>query len=119
MKTIYLLVICSAFLLPSCDKHATAIGQLPDCILKRIETLKNEPVRNPPASIWQYEYRGATVFYEPPFCCDAFGTLYDSDCNIICHPDGGISGSGDGRCPGIFDELKNGKQVWKDSRKIK
>jgi len=73
-------------------------------------------VANPPASITQYEYKGQAVYYIPPRCCDITSTLYDADGNIVGHPDGGITGQGDGRVPDFFDERTNEKAIWVDSR---
>jgi len=58
--------------------------------------------------------KGKTYFYIPPYCCDMFGDLYDDTCNLICHPDGGFSGIGDGSCPDI--EIKKETLVWQDDR---
>lgn len=100
----------------SCKKSSPVLAGVPDCIIQKIESIQNEPVRNPPASIWQYEHKGKIVYYEPSYCCDMYSVLYDSDCNIICSPDGGIAGSGDGKCEDFFRERKNEKLIWKDQR---
>ena len=78
--------------------------------------LEHEPVANPPLSITQYSYKGQTVYFVPQRCCDIFSDLYDADGNIIGHPDGGITGMGDGRVPDFFDERKNEQVIWKDQR---
>lgn len=85
----------------------------PDCLSDVIQGIQSGPVRNPPASLWRYEYDGETVYYIPPYCCDFPSTLLDSNCNFICSPDGGFSGQGDGQCTGT---LENGVQLWKDLR---
>ncbi len=77
---------------------------------------KNEPVGNPPQSIWQYEYNGQTVYYVPPQCCDQFGQLYDASGTLLCAPDGGFTGRGDGKCPDFFKVRTNEVLIWKDSR---
>lgn len=82
----------------------------------KVKQIESEPVRNPAASVWQYEYNGQTVFYIPPYCCDMYGDLHNSNCEIICHPDGGITGSGDGRCKDFIVKKSNGKLVWQDNR---
>jgi hypothetical protein len=57
------------------------------------------------------------VYFLPVYqCCDFFSTLFDAQGEIICHPDGGITGHGDGRCPDFFDERENGRIVWTDDR---
>jgi hypothetical protein len=57
------------------------------------------------------------VYYLPPRCCDIFGNLYDSQGQIICHPDGGIAGHGDGRCPDFLNQRTNETVIWRDTRK--
>lgn len=89
---------------------------LPDWVNDLIIKFKSEPVGNPPQSIWQYTYKKQIVYYVPPQCCDQFSTLYDKDGNIICAPDGGMTGSGDGKCPDFFEERTNEKLIWKDER---
>lgn len=81
-----------------------------------ISKFQSEPVGNPPQSIWQYQYKGQTVYYVPPQCCDQFSQLFDARGNYLCAPDGGFSGTGDGRCPGFFQERSNEKLIWRDQR---
>ncbi len=115
MKKIAILVVFFAVAF-SCSKRTGLPDDIPTCILQKIDQLESEAVRNPPASIWQYEYNGQTVYYEPSYCCDFYSTLYDSKCNIICHPDGGIAGGGDGKCTDFFATRKNEKLIWQDNR---
>ncbi|MBL7873139.1 MAG: hypothetical protein JNM78_16090 [Cyclobacteriaceae bacterium] len=82
----------------------------------KITELKNEEVRNPPASIWQYSYQGKTVYYIPQFCCDFPSVLLNPDCSVVCSPDGGITGNGDGKCADFFSSRKNEVLIWKDNR---
>lgn len=90
---------------------------VPPCILEKIEQFKKEGVANPPASVWQYEYNGQTVYYIPPRCCDIPSSLYDSNCNLICSPDGGFTGKGDGKCADFAQKRTKEKLIWKDDRK--
>jgi hypothetical protein len=75
-----------------------------------------EPPANPPVSVTAYRWRGDTVYYIPPTCCDAYGTLYDEGGNIACHPDGGITGEGDGRCPEFSSQAERLRVIWSDTR---
>ncbi|RZK59368.1 MAG: hypothetical protein EOO91_05460 [Pedobacter sp.] len=86
-------------------------------MLEKIQKLKNENVANPPASVWQYEYNGQTVYFIPQKCCDIPSALYDSNCNLICSPDGGFTGKGDGKCKDFFEKRTKEKLIWKDDRK--
>jgi len=83
-----------------------------------IEEVKAAPTRNPPASVARYSYLGKIVYYVPPFCCDMTSVLYDVDGEVICVPDGGITGAGDGRCPDFFEERGDAIIVWEDSRSV-
>jgi hypothetical protein len=77
---------------------ADAPPATPACVQTLITTAASQPVGNPPHSIYRCMYRGATVYYLPPQCCDQFSSLISSDCELICSPDGGFTGGGDGRC---------------------
>jgi hypothetical protein len=81
-----------------------------------IAQYKNAPPGNPPYSIWRYDYKGEAVYYVPPQCCDQFSVLYDSEGKVICAPDGGFTGGGDGRCPDFFQLRANEVLIWRDSR---
>jgi hypothetical protein len=91
-------------------------ASLPQCIALKIQQIKQEPKRNPPAEIWQYCFQERTVYYIPPFCCDQYSVLLDEDCRVICAPDGGLSGKGDGGCPDFFSRRTNGILIWRDER---
>ena len=93
----------------------TALPLMP-WLRELIQRLESEPVANPPALIAQYEYNGQPVYYLPPRCCDIFSDLYDSAGNIIGHPDGGITGQGDGRVPDFLEVRGNETVVWSDRR---
>jgi hypothetical protein len=80
--------------------------------------LERQPVADPPAFIARYHYRGQLVFYLPARCCDIPSNLYDAAGAIICHPDGGFSGSGDGRCSDFFAQRTNEEIVWRDPRGV-
>ena len=71
---------------------------------------------NPPASVTQYNYKSQIVYFVPQRCCDIFSDLYAADGNIIAHPDGGISGQGDGRALDFFEERENERLIWDDKR---
>ena len=81
-----------------------------------IVQFKNEPLGNPPQSIWRYNYNSQIVYYVPPQCCDQFSTLYDNEGNIVGAPDGGVSGTGDSRITDFFTTRTDEKLIWKDPR---
>lgn len=90
--------------------------QLPDWIIKLIEKEKTEGAANPPAFLSQCKYRGQTVYYRSSRCCDIPSILYDENENVICSPDGGLTGRGDGKCADFFYEKSGCEVIWRDTR---
>jgi hypothetical protein len=100
-----------------CRSPAQPTGNVhPEWLTELIQKLESAPVANPPASIYRYEYKGQAVYYLPPRGYDIPSILFDEEGSIICRPDGGVMGVGDGRCTDFFDERENEKLIWKDKR---
>jgi hypothetical protein len=118
MKKTMILLIPLLLLISACSgTMATPASSNPAWVDMLITRFQNAPLGNPPQSIWQYDYNGETVYYIPPQCCDQFSQLYDASGSLICAPDGGFTGRGDGKCPD-FDQAKvNGVLIWEDTRK--
>jgi hypothetical protein len=95
---------------------SSAQSSNPKWVNQLISTFKNEPVGNPPQSIWRYEYQGQDVYFIPAQCCDQYSKLFDSSGNLICAPDGGFIGKGDGRCPDFISIRADETLIWKDLR---
>lgn len=94
--------------------HKTEIPKdTPACIRRKINVMKVESVRNPPAEVWRFDSNGEHVYYISAQCCDIMSELFDEKCNLICHPDGGFAGGGDGQCTGA---RTNPVLIWKDDR---
>jgi hypothetical protein len=110
------IIVLSCILLLTFGCSQTTEPEIPGWVNNLISDFKAQPVGNPQQSIWQYEYKEQLVYFVPAQCCDQFSTLYDSNGNIVCAPDGGVSGAGDGRCPDFLSVRKNEKLIWKDSR---
>ena len=106
-----------ALLLASCGGNPTDADALPEWLVALIEQLESQPVANPPAYIARREYAAGVYYYLPPRCCDIFSNLYDSEGTIVCHPDGGFTGGGDGRCPALGQRLSE-EIVWRDARGV-
>lgn len=106
-----------AVLLAAVAACGTTVDEdLPPFVAQLIEQYEAGPKSNPPGSIWRYHYKGLVVFYVPPSCCDVPSELYGSDGHVICSPDGGITGAGDGKCPDFFEQRTDGLRVWSDAR---
>lgn len=113
LKTLTFNLFILLFLV-QCKKEEIQI--VPDCIQQKIDVLKKEPVRNPPAKLYQYTYKNQTVYFFLQYCCDLPSELYDENCALLCLPDGGITGQGDGKCTDFFLERTHKKLIWEDVR---
>ena len=89
---------------------------VPAPVAKLIHEPQSQPPANPPAYIASYEYEGRVVYYVSPQCCDIFSDLYDASGQLICHPDGGLTGHGDGRCPDFLSQRTNETILWRTNR---
>lgn len=127
MKFLLPAILLSLATLASCHKPEKPIGPIsatqtdtpsdaPGCIQQKIQGILAEPVRNPPARILRFTFNGDTVYYIPAYCCDQYSELYDKSCNLICHPDGGITGGGDGQCPTFWSTATDSVEIWRDPR---
>ena len=63
--------------------------------------------------IARYSYKGETVYYVSPRCCDVPSELYDARGALLCEPDGGFTGHGDGRCGEFLQLRQNEKVIWR------
>lgn len=115
MKNILFLIAFSALIFTSCHKN-TYPKYTPTFVINKIETIKTEPVRNPAAKVYSYQYHNQTVYYFPAYCCDIMSELYSEYGELICHPDGGITGSGDNQCTDFFTGRSDEELIWEDKR---
>jgi hypothetical protein len=90
--------------------------QRPQWLKARIAAVLAERKRNPITRIFRYDYGGQTVYYVSAPCCDQYSNVFDTKGKLICQPDGGITGKGDGKCPDFEKNKTNEKLVWQDPR---
>ena len=93
-----------------------ASASLPSWLDRMLGELESQPPGNPPLTITRYEYKGQGVYFQTATCCDIFSNLYNEDDGLIAHPDGGITGRGDGRLPEFYQERERDFLVWMDAR---
>ncbi|MBI9041575.1 hypothetical protein [Lutibacter sp.] len=101
--------------LTGCPTDETS-EEIPVCIKNKIAEILTTEVTNPPTKIWKWEVDAKTYFYITSDCCDQYNYLYTNKCELVCAPDGGFTGNGDGNCPSFKGEIKK-TMVWEDSRK--
>ncbi len=112
MKRIYflittILIICSSF------QKKKSKQVLPSCIKQKIELFKRMEKHEQPQSVIEYIFKGKKVYYITMPCCDFFNELYDANCKLMGHPDGGITGQGDGKLPDFNKEKTKERIIWK------
>ncbi|WP_242921739.1 DUF6970 domain-containing protein [Pontibacter liquoris] len=113
---ICLLGACKPGLSPQIPAGATANALAAPWLSQLIQQLQEEAPANPPAKIYRYTYHNQEVYYLTSRCCDIPSKVYDRKGNILCEPDGGITGKGDGRCANFAAERKNEILIWEDKR---
>ena len=101
---------------PNSTTAYTQNENIPECVQKLIEQFRKEEKQNPPRQILSYQYNGNQVYYVTAPCCDFFSDLYDMNCVLIGHPDGGFTGKGDGKIPDFGKTRTDEKLIWKDER---
>ena len=94
-------------------KNQSSSG-MPKCMVSKIESMKSNPQVNPPKSVTQYFYKGATVFYITAGCCDQYNHVYSKECVYLGAPDGGITGKGDGKLPDFYANATDKKVIWEN-----
>ncbi len=107
---------CKPGVSPMISEAATANAQGAPWLNQLIQELQEAETANPPAKIYRYTYNEQEVYYLTGRCCDIPSKLYDMYGNVLCEPDGGITGKGDGRCPGFFEQRKDETLIWEDKR---
>ncbi|MCH8903353.1 MAG: hypothetical protein IIA45_05510 [Bacteroidetes bacterium] len=109
--SLLLLILCIG-----CKRIELPVGT-PTCVKEIIRDILKEEVRDPPSELWKWEHYGETSFYVLPYCCDEYSALYTEDCFLICAPDGGLYGIGDGACPYNYNQMAIVRTlIWADKR---
>ena len=90
---------------------------VPKCIRTKIDSFKVAQKHEQPQQVTEYVYKGKKVYYVTLHCCDFFNELYDANCNLLGHPDGGFTGKGDGKLPDFNTEKAKEKIIWQASNK--
>ena len=114
MKKLFLILSAILIVFSSFQKKRTK-HQIPECIRKKITEFKKLEKFEQPQNVYEYTYKGKKVYYITLPCCDNFNELYDSNCILLGHPDGGFTGRGDGSLPDFSKEKKGARLIWKNN----
>jgi hypothetical protein len=107
--------LCAVLALVTPAAAGAPAPDLPDWLAARLRATTAGPAGDRPPWVARYEYRGGTVYYLPPRCCDIPSELYDAAGDLLCRPDGGFV-DGDARCPDFLARRRGGEIVWGDGR---
>jgi hypothetical protein len=96
----------------SCNKRGEVEKKIEEnlCVLNLIEEKTRD--NNCLDIVYKYKYKAEIVYYFSFNCPDFYHDLYNENCQLICHPSGGISGNGDGNCIDFFDEATDEEIIW-------
>jgi len=109
-KTLYNILIsffaCTILLFSACNLEQVA-PDTPDCIILKIDELKEIPVIDKPIAVYEYYYKNLVVYYIPAYFDGMMSELYDEQCNLLCYPDGG-----DDLCSDFHEEAAFIRLIW-------
>lgn len=105
------------FLLVACHREADepTPNEVPACIQLLIGQ-GQDGQRNSSESyvaIYRYKYQKRYVYFGEADCCDQYNLLVDTHCQVLCAPNGGFTGGGDGKCPDFFKEASEETELWR------
>ncbi len=109
--SVLLIVSCSTNKKLHSEKEIASGNAMPACLQTIIKSMAAEP-NGSPQSVSSYTYKDQTVYYFVSPCCDKYNVVYDTNCNILGYPDGGITGKGDGKMINFKSESSNKKIIW-------
>jgi hypothetical protein len=86
---------------------------LPDWLRIRLADYDAQPGPAAPRAVYEVRYGDGVAYYVKAGCCDQFDPLVDARGVLICHPSGGFTGRGDGKCPGALPAESARREVWR------
>ncbi len=117
----YLLITCSSGKSNAAKENLQTNKALtlsvPPCIQSMIDSAKNQPSGMAITEIRRYLFNGSKVYVVAAPCCDQFNNAYDSACNFLFAPSGGITGKGDRSNPDFFTQAKEDSLIWQSDKK--
>ncbi len=86
---------------------------LPAWLAARVADYDAQPARTAPAAVFALPWQGSTAYLVTAACCDQYNPLYDARGVLVCHPSGGFTGRGDGKCPAPLPPDAQRREVWR------
>ncbi len=99
MMSKYISLCLLVLLLVGCDE--TIDPSIPKCLVEELKKDTHNVIE-----VWKWTNTQGTYYYTLSACCDFYNNLYDANCELICAPDGGITGEGSGDCPELAEPIE-------------
>ena len=89
------------------------VAGLPGWLRIRLADYDAQPRPAAPQAVFELRYGDGVAYFVLAGCCDQFNPLLDGRGVLICHPSGGFTGRGDGKCPGALPPDGARREVWR------
>lgn len=87
-------------------------SDLPRWLQARVDRYAVLPPEQSAQAVWLISVKGRSAYLEVAPCCDQLNPLFAPDGTLLCHPSGGLTGIGDGRCPHPADRDRAPRLLW-------
>ncbi|MEP6504081.1 MAG: hypothetical protein ABJD97_12165 [Betaproteobacteria bacterium] len=89
------------------------VAGLPEWLRIRLADYDAQPRPAAPQAVFEVRYGDGVAYLVLAGCCDQFNPLLDARGVLICHPSGGFTGRGDGKCPAALRPDVERREVWR------
>jgi hypothetical protein len=89
------------------------VAGLPEWLRIRLADYDALPGPAAPRAVYEVRYGDGVAYYVQAGCCDQLDPLVDARGVLLCHPSGGFTGRGDGKCPGALPPQADRREVWR------
>jgi hypothetical protein len=88
------------------------VAGLPEWLRIRLADYDAQSGPAAPRAVFEVPYGDGVAYYVQAGCCDQLDPLVDARGVLVCHPTGGFTGRGDGRCPAPLPPPAQRRAVW-------
>jgi hypothetical protein len=89
------------------------VSGLPEWLRIRLADYDAMPGSAAPRAVFELRWGDGVAYYVQAGCCDQLDPLIDARGVLLCHPSGGFTGRGDGKCPQALPAAADRREVWR------
>jgi hypothetical protein len=89
------------------------VAGLPEWLRIRLADYDAQAGPAAPRVVYEVRHGDGVAYYTTAGCCDQLDPLVDARGVLVCYPSGGITGRGDGKCPGALPPPAAWREVWR------